>query len=80
VAELVDDQVGQLAEVADGAGVAEAVQALFARDLEVVSRAARARAVARHSWDHVFEGLGSLYAGLTGNPAFAGQSRISATH
>lgn len=78
VAELVDDCVGQLARIADGPGVAEAVEALFARDLEALSRAARARAVARHSWNHVFEGLSSLYAGLTGRPDFAGQA--SATH
>lgn len=79
VAELVDNGVGQLARVADGAGVAEAVDALFERDLEALSRAARARAVARHSWDHVFQGLGSLYAGLTADPAFAGQTQ-AATH
>jgi alpha-1,6-mannosyltransferase len=78
VAELVDDRVGQLAHTADRQGVAEAVEALFARDLEALSRAARARAVARHSWDHVFEGLSSLYAGLTGRPDFAG--RAAATH
>jgi alpha-1,6-mannosyltransferase len=70
--------VGQLAHTADRQGVAEAVEALFARDLEALSRAARARAVARHSWDHVFEGLSSLYAGLTGRPDFAG--RAAATH
>jgi alpha-1,6-mannosyltransferase len=80
VAELVDDQVGQLAQVADGPGMAEAIDALFARDLHSLSRAARGRAVARHSWNNVFEGLGSLYAGLTGDPAFAGQDRIAATH
>lgn len=79
VAELVDDQVGQLAQAADGPGVAEAIDALFERDLPALSRAARARAVARHSWDHVFEGLGSLYAGLTGEAAFSGQGRV-ATH
>ncbi len=80
VAELVDNQVGQLAHSADGPGVAEAVDALFERDLHALSRAARARAAARHSWDHVFQGLGSLYAGLTGQNAFAACERMDATH
>lgn len=80
VAELVDDSVGQLAHTADGPGVAEAVDALFARDMQALSAAARARAVARHSWGHVFEGLASLYAGLTGLAAFAAVGPAAATH
>jgi alpha-1,6-mannosyltransferase len=80
IAELVDDNVGQLARTADGPGVAEAVDALFERDMEALSRAARARAVARHSWDHVFAGLSSLYAGLTGDPTFEASTRTAAPH
>ena len=79
VAELVDNRVGQLAHCADGPGVAEAVDALFERDLVALGAAARARAVARHSWSHVFEGLGSLYAGLTGEAAFSALD-ATATH
>ena len=78
VAELVDQEVAQLAAVADAAGIAEAVEALFERDLEAISRAARGRAVTRHSWDNVFESMSSLYAGLTGHGAFSG--RAAATH
>lgn len=78
VAELVDCEVGQCAAQTDGRGMAEAVEALFTRDLEALSRAARARAVARYGWDHVFAGLSSLYAGMTGLAAFAG--RETATH
>jgi alpha-1,6-mannosyltransferase len=71
VAELVDNDVGQLAQVATAQGVADAVEALFERDLDVLSRSARARATSRYSWDNVFESMSSLYAGLTGLPAFA---------
>jgi alpha-1,6-mannosyltransferase len=77
-AELVDETVGQLAERADAEGLAEAVAGVFSRDLDLLSRNARARAVARYSWDNVFTGLSSLYAGLTGVPAFASQA--AATH
>lgn len=78
VRELVDDEVGQLAQATTGRGMADAIEALFARDLHALSRAARARAVARYGWDHVFTSLGSLYAGLTARPAFAGAQ--TATH
>ena len=77
-AELADAEVGQLTEQATAEGLAGAIRALFDRDLETLSRNARARAVARYSWNHVFTSLSSLYAGLTGAPAFAGLQ--AATH
>jgi alpha-1,6-mannosyltransferase len=64
VSELVDEAVGQLAPAADGEGLAQAIDALFARDLEALSNAARQRAETRHSWDSTFEGLTRLYANL----------------
>ncbi|RAK58171.1 glycosyltransferase family 1 protein [Phenylobacterium deserti] len=64
VGELVDATVGQLARVADGPGLAEAIEALFARDLEPISKAARHRAETRHGWDTTFEGLTRLYSQL----------------
>lgn len=70
VAETVDSEVGELAEASEPGALAEAIDALFARDLTEVSRRARARAVARHSWDAVFESLMAVYAGLTGDPNF----------
>jgi alpha-1,6-mannosyltransferase len=45
-------------------GLADAIEALFARDVEAISRAARRRAETRHSWDATFEGLTRLYADL----------------
>jgi alpha-1,6-mannosyltransferase len=62
--ELFDDSVGQRAEVCDPEGLAEAVEALFARDLASLSAAARRRAEQRHGWDTTFEGLTRIYAEL----------------
>jgi len=64
VGELLDEAVGQLATAVDPASLAEAVEALFARDLETLKLAARRRAETRHSWDHTFDGLTRLYAEL----------------
>jgi alpha-1,6-mannosyltransferase len=59
---LVDDSVGQLANGVDPEGLAEAIEALFARDLEALSQAARRRAETRHGWDITFEKLMQIYA------------------
>jgi alpha-1,6-mannosyltransferase len=66
VGELLDDGVGQLTQGVDPASLAEAVEALFARDVEALKLAARRRAENRHSWDHTFEGLTRLYTQLLG--------------
>lgn len=77
VAETVDATVGQLAwPVADKA-LAQAIDALFARDLETVGRAARRRAVDLHSWDRVFSGLVEIYRKLTGDGHFGEAEEIS---
>jgi alpha-1,6-mannosyltransferase len=69
IGELVDDTVGQLAPRATPGDMAEAITALFDRDLEAIGAAARRRAVARYSWDATFESLSSLYGELCGMPA-----------
>jgi alpha-1,6-mannosyltransferase len=66
ISELIDETVGQRAAQATPSGMAEAIEALFARDLSALSLAARLRAEERHSWDRTFEGLGALYGGLLG--------------
>lgn len=71
-AELVDEAVGQPAAAPTEDAVAEAVAALFERDVEALGRAARRRAVERHSWDHAFGALSGLYGSLTGAGAFLG--------
>ena len=66
ISELIDETVGQRATEATPAGMAEAVDALFRRDLAELSVNARARAEERHSWDRTFEGLSRLYGSLLG--------------
>lgn len=75
VAESVDDSVGQLAARSEAAVFAEAVEALFSRDIAAVGAAARRRAVERHGWDAVFRQLCFIYGGLTGRAAFDGLSQ-----
>ena len=76
VAESVDQEVGQLATRSEPGAFAEAIEALFARDLTVVAAAARRRAVERHGWDAVFRQLCAIYGGLTGKPAFGGALQL----
>ena len=72
VGELIDTAVGQPAASVDPAGLAEAITALFARDLPAIARAARHRAETRHGWHATFEALSGLYgrliAGQTASP------------
>ena len=70
VAETVDNSVGQLAARAEAADYAEAVEALFARDIEAIGRAAREKAVSQFAWNRVFADLCHLYGDLTGEAAF----------
>jgi len=69
IGELVDEGVGQLAQRATTSDMAEAIEALFERDLSAIRYAARLRAEQRHSWDATFESLSALYAELCGAPA-----------
>ena len=74
VAESVDEEVGQLATVSEAAAFAEAIEALFARDVRTIGLAARRRAVARHGWDAVFTELCGVYGRLTRRRAFEGRA------
>ncbi len=66
IGELVDEEIGQLAPRAAAGPFAEAVSALFERDLAELGAAARRRAVGRHSWDATFVSLASVYGQLCG--------------
>ena len=70
VAETVDMSVGQLAASADPADYAEAVEALFARDIEALGQAARVKMVEQFAWNRVFEDLSMLYGELSGRSEF----------
>jgi len=64
VGELIDTSVGQPARNVEPGGLAEAIEALFARDMAALSQAARRRAETRHGWDATFEALTRLYGTL----------------
>ncbi len=78
VAESVDSEVGELAVASEGAAMAEAIEALFARDVADVGKAARARAVGRHAWSRVFEQLSDVYGHLTDRSGFSRLAPLSA--
>jgi alpha-1,6-mannosyltransferase len=71
VGESVDAQIGELAVRSTGPEFAEAIEALFERDLASLGEAARLRACERHGWDAVFQQLSRLYADVSDEPAFA---------
>jgi alpha-1,6-mannosyltransferase len=64
--ELVDESVGQLAEPDSPASLAEAIMALYERDLEDLGAAARARVQRRYTWDRAFQAQTAVYARLLG--------------
>lgn len=78
VAESVDEGVGQLASRSTPEAMAEAIAALFARDVQEVGKAARLRAVERHGWDKVFGELSGVYGLLTGQKAFMAPAQAAA--
>lgn len=80
VAETVDPSVGQLAASADAGDYAQAVEALFARDIEAVGRAAREKAVSQFAWNRVFEDLCMVYGELTGDAGFVQPQEAFAVH
>jgi alpha-1,6-mannosyltransferase len=66
IRELIDDTVGVLAQHHNSAHMAQAISALFERDLASIGRAARARVARSHSWDAAFRGLVQRYAKIAG--------------
>jgi alpha-1,6-mannosyltransferase len=80
VAETVDHSVGQLARASDPRQFAEAVEALFDRDREALSLAARERVMERFAWDRVFTDLAAVYAEVSGAQAFADASEALPVH
>ncbi|AQR62111.1 glycosyl transferase family 1 [Brevundimonas sp. LM2] len=70
VAETVTDAVGQLARSADPDDYAQAIEALFERDIDAVGAAARVHTVERFAWPRVFEDLCMTYADVSGRPEF----------
>ncbi len=64
--EFVDETVGGLAEPNSAPDMAQAIAALYERDLEAIGAAARARVLQHFTWRRAFHGLFSAYALLLG--------------
>lgn len=64
--EVVDESVGMLAEPDSEASMAEAIAALYQRDLEALGAAARARVLRHFTWDRTFQTQTAAYAALVG--------------
>lgn len=80
VSETVDDSVGVKAQGPGIGAYAEAIEALFERDVAAMGIAARRRAVSRYSWNTVFEGLCMVYAEASGLKAFAEPAETVLAH
>lgn len=80
VAETVNDSVGQLARSADPDQYAQAIEALFARDIEEIGAAARVHTVERFAWNRVFEDLCMTYGEVSGKPEFVTPGEELAVH
>jgi alpha-1,6-mannosyltransferase len=78
VGELIDVSVGQHAKGSDPESLAEAIDALFARDVAQIAHTARRRAEARHSWDNTFEALTRFYGVLIGRSGHRAPLALSA--
>jgi alpha-1,6-mannosyltransferase len=66
VPEFVDESVGMLTEPCNGARMAEAIAALYERDLDAIGATARARVLRRFTWQKAFQAQLTAYASLIG--------------
>jgi alpha-1,6-mannosyltransferase len=64
--ELVDDSVGALAEPHSASDMAEAIAALYERDLDALGTAARDRVLRHFTWNRAFHTQLAAYASLLG--------------
>lgn len=67
IPEFVDDSVGILAQPNNPASMAEAITALYERDIEQLGAAARARVLQRYTWNQSFHAQALAYASLLGS-------------
>jgi alpha-1,6-mannosyltransferase len=73
--EFVDETVGMLAEPNSAASMADAIAALYERDIDQVGAAARARVLQRFTWNQAFHLQTNAYAALLGSHRAAPRSR-----
>ena len=70
VPEFVDAQVGLLAEPCSAASMADAIAALYERDLEAIGAFARQRVLRQFTWQKSFQTQMAAYASLVGSRRF----------
>jgi alpha-1,6-mannosyltransferase len=68
VPELVDDQVGELAEPGSATSMAQAIRRLYERDLDALGARARERALRRFTWTQALQLQLNSYASVLGQP------------
>jgi alpha-1,6-mannosyltransferase len=66
IPEFVDEGVGLLAEPGSGARMAEAIAALYERDIEALGANARAKVERKYTWHRAFQGQMATYKALLG--------------
>jgi alpha-1,6-mannosyltransferase len=64
--EFVDERVGMLAEPGSDASMAEAIVALYERDLQALGAAGRERVLKHFTWEQAFQAQTAAYASLLG--------------
>jgi alpha-1,6-mannosyltransferase len=78
VQELVDEQVGVLAEAATAPLLAQAVRDLYDRDLARLGAVARTRVCSRYTWSHALQLQLNAYASVSGRVRLAGKAEAAA--
>jgi alpha-1,6-mannosyltransferase len=78
IPEFVDDRVGMLAQPNSAASLADAIAALYDRDIEAMGAAARSRVLQRFTWNQAFNAQTNAYAALVGarRPALQPQREV----
>jgi alpha-1,6-mannosyltransferase len=66
IPEFVDESVGMLAEPCSAVSMADAIVALYERDLDAIGRMARERVLRRFTWQKSFQAQMMAYASLAG--------------
>ena len=66
IPEFVDESVGMLAEPCDANSMADAIAALYERDIDAIGRTARERVLRRFTWQKAFQAQMMVYASLVG--------------
>jgi alpha-1,6-mannosyltransferase len=67
IPEFVDEGVGLLAEPCSARSMAEAIAALYERDIEALGATARARVLRKFTWQKAFQQQLTAYAHLVGS-------------